>query len=218
MKNKTKKILLLAIGLTSTMSFASLAEEVQSPISGNITIANDYIWRGLAQHVDSASNHEKEVTISGGLDYDFNNGFALEVWGSNVSFKDASIEMDLYGSYAMSYKQVDYEVGYISYQYPNATAANFEEVYVGASYKGFGLTQYKGIDSASDNLELSYNLELSGIDTTLVYGDYKDSNKYHSITLAKSMGELDYTIAWNKSKPTEGDSESHIVFSIGKSF
>ncbi|MBW5289488.1 MAG: hypothetical protein Rpha_1782 [Candidatus Ruthia sp. Apha_13_S6] len=205
------------------MSFSSLAEEVQSSISGNITIANDYIWRGLAQHVDSASNHEKEVTISGGLDYDFNNGFALGVWGSNVSFKDTngkdtSIEMDLYGSYAMNYKQVAYEVGYISYQYPNATAASFEEVYVSASYKGFGLTQYKGIDGANDNLELSYNLELSGIDTTLVYGDYKDSNKYHSITLAKSMGELDYVIAWNKSKPTDDDSENHVVFSIGKSF
>ncbi len=106
----------------------------------------------------------------------------------------------------MNYKQVDYEVSYISYQYPNATAANFEEVYVSASYKGFGLTQYKGIDGANDNLELS------GIDTTLVYGDYKDSNKYHPIILAKSMGEFDYAIAWNKSKPTEGDNESQVWF------
>ncbi len=62
------------IGLISTMSFTFLAEEVQSPISDNITIINDYIWREeLAQHIDSANNHEKEVTISDGLDYDINN-------------------------------------------------------------------------------------------------------------------------------------------------
>ncbi len=42
------------------------------------------MWRGLAQHVDSASNHEKEVTISCGLDYDFNNGFALGVCGIQI--------------------------------------------------------------------------------------------------------------------------------------
>ncbi len=154
------------------------------------------------------------------MDYDFDNGFKLRVWGSNVSFKntngkDASIEMDLY---AMSYNGADYEVGYISYQYLNATTANFEEVYVSASHKGFGLTQYKGIDGANDNLEISYNLELSEIDTTLVYGDYKDSNKYYSITLAKSIGELDYAIAWNKLEPTNGNSEDYVVFSIGKSF
>ncbi|QKQ23771.1 hypothetical protein HUE58_00850 [Candidatus Ruthia endofausta] len=59
------------------MSFTSLAEEAQLPISDNITIANDYIWRELAQHVDSANNYEEEVTISGGLNYDFNNEFAL---------------------------------------------------------------------------------------------------------------------------------------------
>ncbi len=56
----------------------------------------------------------------------------------NVSFKDtngkdASIEMNSYGSYAMNYKQADYKVGY---QYPSATAANFEEVYVGVSLQG----------------------------------------------------------------------------------
>ncbi|MDC9715254.1 MAG: TorF family putative porin [Gammaproteobacteria bacterium] len=212
MKNLTKK-LLLTTGLIvmSATSFAENKAEV-SAVSANITIANDYIWRGETQSDDKKA-------IQGGLDYDIGNGFALGVWGSNVDFGGASSEFDIYGSYSGELDSgVGYEIGYISYTY-NEKDNDFEEAYVAVSYEGFGLTQYKGVDDASDNLELSYNLDLSGVDTTLVYGDYKDINKYHSVTFAKSFNELDYAVAWNKSKPDAGGSSSdNTVFSISKSF
>ncbi|VVM22997.1 Conserved hypothetical protein 2001 [uncultured Gammaproteobacteria bacterium] len=50
MKNKSKK-LLLALYLSSIFSSVSFAaeEEKQSAVSANITIANDYVWRGKTQ-------------------------------------------------------------------------------------------------------------------------------------------------------------------------
>jgi uncharacterized protein (TIGR02001 family) len=73
MKNKSKK-LLLALYLSSIFSSVSFAteEEKQSAVSANITIANDYVWRGKTQ-----SNNKK--TIQGGLDWDAGNGFALGI-------------------------------------------------------------------------------------------------------------------------------------------
>ncbi|WP_428086076.1 TorF family putative porin [Candidatus Thioglobus sp.] len=213
MKNKTTK-LLSALCLTTALSSASFAqEEAPLPISGNVTIASDYVWRGLTQT-------DGEPAIQGGFDYAHESGFALGVWGSNVDFgSDASAEFDLYGSYAGEVDGFGYEVGYISYNYPSESAIDFEEVYVGGSYANVGLTYYKGLDDANDYVEASYGITVEGVDLSIMVGDYEDSYDLYGVGIGKSYGGLDFALNYTNTDPDNGSSgESNTVFSMSKSF
>ncbi len=228
MKNTTKK-LLLALCLTSTLGSASFAaEEVASPISVNITIANDYIWRGKTQ------SNDKEA-IQGGFDYTHKSGFAAGIWGSNVA--DGS-EFDYYGSYSGEAGNIGYEVGYIAYRYSKDAASNplnFDEVYVGASYGDFGLTYYKGDGKKSlkvgDYIEGSYGVNISDIDVSVTAGKYSeavsgDSSDYmtYGLSFGKSYAGLDYTLGFTMVSDSDSSAsyntldEKNTVFSISKSF
>jgi uncharacterized protein (TIGR02001 family) len=226
MKNFSLVVLsILSLGILSSNVIA----EETSAVSANISLANDYIWRGLPQHLDVTDNDKakSEPTLSGGFDYDIGSGFALGVWGSNVSFNggtntynSASFELDLYGSYSGEYKGFGYEVGYISYAFPNAKDADVEEIYLSLSMMGISLTGYKGQGEANNNLEISYNRDVEGIDVTLTAGDYDKSNKYYSLALSKSLDGIDYTLSMVKTDYDDIDTkdENFVVFSIGKSF
>lgn len=228
MKN-TKK-LLLTVGLALSISSVSFAEEAEetSPISANITIANDYVWRGKTQTAD-------KKTIQGGFDYDAGNGFALGIWGSNIA--DGS-EFDYYGSYSNELENgFGYEVGYIAYRYSKDVAdepANFDEAYVGASYADFGLTYYKGKKiklEVGNYIEASYGTTINEVDVSLTAGQYSeavsnDSSDYkvYGIGFGKSYKGLDYALSFTKVSDSDGSAayntldEKNTVFSISKSF
>jgi uncharacterized protein (TIGR02001 family) len=226
MKNKTK-ILLLAVCLTSTFSSMSLAEsESQSALSGNISIASNYACRGKAQHLDKAGNNDTKSTLSGGLDYDFDNGFKVGTWGSNVSLGDASSEVYFYTDYSTEVNNIDYKIGYIAYTYSGAKDTNFEEIYIGTSYANFGLTYYQGQDEAANYVEASYGVNIEDIDISASIGQNSDTTgnndgyKVYGIGLSKAYKGLDYSL--NFTKTSEDDSatanQNHTIFSISKSF
>ncbi|SMM98451.1 conserved hypothetical protein [uncultured Candidatus Thioglobus sp.] len=220
MKNLTKKLLLTTC-LTATLVSASFAaeEEAVSPISANVTIANDYVWRGLTQT-------DGELAIQGGFDYDAGNGFAAGVWGSNVDFNsDASSEFDLYASYSGEVDDFGYEVGYIAYRYPSESAIDFEEAYVGGSYAGVNLTYYAGLGEFDDGatvenyVEVSYDLPIEEVGVSVLYGDYKNGYDYYGIGIGQSFSGLDFGLNYTKTSPDDGgDGENNTVFSISKSF
>ncbi len=223
MKN-TKK-LLLALSLTASFTAASFAgEEVASPISANVTITSDYVWRGLTQT-------DGEAAIQGGFDYAHESGFAAGVWGSNVDFEsvaavgtvtaavNADVEFDLYASYSSEVNEFGYELGYIAYRYPGAAASNFEEVYLGGSYAGVGATYYFGVSDAEDYFELSYALPIEEVDLSVLYGDYDNSYDYYGVGIGKSFGGLDFALNYTNTDPHDGSNgESNTAFSISKSF
>ena len=73
------KKLLLLITLISLPSYAA--------VSANVSIASDYIWRGMTQ--------TDGIAVSGGFDYAAECGFYAGLWGSNVNFNDSTgIEKD----------------------------------------------------------------------------------------------------------------------------
>ena len=60
-----KKLLILAVGILSLPSFAS--------VSANVSFTSDYIWRGMTQSDAPA--------IQGGFDFAAENGFYAGIWG-----------------------------------------------------------------------------------------------------------------------------------------
>jgi uncharacterized protein (TIGR02001 family) len=123
-----KKTLLAAAMLTT--SSAVFAE-----ISANVTLASDYVFRGISQT-------DNQLAIQGGFDYAWDNGFYVGTWASNVdpdffngTGHDPQAEVDLYGGYSGEYNDFGYDVGYLRYEYPGYGKADTNEVYVSGTYK-----------------------------------------------------------------------------------
>ena len=122
----------------------SFAEEAASPhsISGSITMATDYVYRGITQT-------DEEPTIQGSFDYGHESGFYAGVWASNIDFA-GSIEMDWYAGFANEVGGLGYDFMILYYSYPgaddDAAELNFLELHVGLSY-GFdvGLSPTIGV-------------------------------------------------------------------------
>ena len=148
-----KLVVPLALAASSLFSGAAAAQAAPaSPVTGNLTIASEYRFRGIDQTFGKPA-------IQGGIDYSHASGVYLGNWNSNVSqgagFPGGNIEMDFYGGYKKAFGDLGLDVGAIYYYYPGSDAGpnvaaspfnnrtgaihsgavNNKEVYVGGSWK-----------------------------------------------------------------------------------
>ena len=108
----------------STVAFAAdepAAPEV-SPVTANVTVTNNYIYRGLTQ-----SNYKP--AIQGGFDYAHESGLYIGNWNSSISWvsdagaaKSAPIEMDFYGGFKKDLIAEGFasDFGILQYYYPTS--------------------------------------------------------------------------------------------------
>ncbi|MFH1495098.1 MAG: TorF family putative porin [Pseudomonadota bacterium] len=193
---KLTKMLLIA-GVVSApslmVSTSAMAEEAAaaSPISANVTLASEYVYRGISQT-------REKMALQGGFDYAHASGFYAGVWGSNISWLEdvgagasSSVEIDLYGGYKGKINDdFSYDVGYLRYEYPGSYPAGFvspntDELYVAGSYKMFtlkyshSLSNLFGYDNSkgSSYIDASANFDLgSGFSLGLHAGHQKIKN------------------------------------------
>jgi uncharacterized protein (TIGR02001 family) len=101
---------------------AAEAPEV-SPITANVTVTNNYIYRGISQ-----SNYKPAV--QGGFDYAHESGFYIGNWNSSISWvsdeqlaTSAPIEMDFYGGFKKDLIAEGFasDFGVLQYYYPTST-------------------------------------------------------------------------------------------------
>ena len=93
---------------------AAASEPPPSPFTDNIALTTKYKFRGQ----DQGNTDWFSPAIQGGFDWSMN-GFYVGNWNSNVSFTNASIEMDLYAGYKGEIsKDFGYDVGILQYYYP----------------------------------------------------------------------------------------------------
>ena len=133
-------------------ALAAAAGGAQAEISGNVTLATDYRFRGVSQT-------DRQMALQGGLDWSHASGFYVGTWASNVDSNffsgtstDPQLEWDLYVGYSGEIGGLGYDVGIIRYVYPGYDDANTTEIHVGVSY---GVS-----DSVSVGADLYYSPEL----------------------------------------------------------
>lgn len=192
---------------TSSAAFAE--------ISGNVTLASDYIFRGVSQT-------DNQIAIQGGLDYAWDMGFYVGAWASNVdsSFfdngRDPQIELDLYAGYSGEYKGFGYDVGYLRYQYPGSTDVNTNEVYVSGSYS----TDF-GDFGASINYSDELQFILSDQSAWYVKGSFERTLPWYDIGFSTHVGHSfgdAYDVGFNNVlKGQSGLRDSYTDWSIGVS-
>lgn len=137
MKTKLLNSLMLAALVAPSVA---LAEEAL-PISANIGMTTDYMFRGISQ-----TGHEP--AIQGGFDYAHASGAYVGVWGSNVGwiedfqgYASGNMEFDVYGGFRGGFAEdFTYDLGAAQYYYPGTRVgatpnADTTELYAALGYK-----------------------------------------------------------------------------------
>jgi uncharacterized protein (TIGR02001 family) len=118
------------ITLATAVAATSLPGVALAELAFNAGVVSDYRYRGISQS-------RLKPAVQGGVDFSAG-GFYVGAWASSIKWikdagGDAGVEIDLYGGYKGEItKDLSYDVGVLTYQYPNnklAVKAETTEVY-----------------------------------------------------------------------------------------
>jgi uncharacterized protein (TIGR02001 family) len=157
-------IALAASGLFATAAFAQSAPAAEapeaSPITANVTVTNDYRYRGITQ-----TNYMPAV--QGGFDYAHESGLYIGNWNSTISWVGdanpavtAPVEMDFYGGFKKEFIGEGFasDFGVLQYYYPNKGnfSANYNpnttELYAAQNFTFGPVTGFVKVNYAVTNL------------------------------------------------------------------
>jgi len=168
-----KKILALILALTATSAFAD--------VSGGVTLASDYLFRGVSQT-------QGDTAVQWNLEAE-KNGVYGGTWGSQVDFGgEASIEYDFYGGYRWENDAVAVDVGLIQYNYNNQIDS-VEEMYGIFSYKMVSVGYWKDRENSDlDYKQIEVALPFVDFaDVSVRVGELANEDKYGQIIISKEL-------------------------------
>jgi len=145
---------------------AIAADEPAITFSANAALVTDYRFRGI-----SLSN--KDIAFQGGFDVASDSGFYVGTWGSSIeSYEGSELELDVYGGYATSFNDLDFDIGLLAYTYPGSNDTTYWEAYssVGGSAGKLGWTLGAAYAFSQDSIGGDDNIYLY-LDTSLPLGD-----------------------------------------------
>lgn len=203
----------------------------ESPLTANIGVSSNYIWRGATQTNDASA-------VSGGVDYAHGSGFYAGVWVSNETWtasvpgSSTGYEEDLYLGYGGNAGSIRYDVSYMNYTYPVGDGEDdFSEIILNFGYGPVTLTYAPTVGkeasgSNQDDVYMSLAAEFEvkkDVMLTVLYGTYDfdggDTNDYSYMHL--SISKDDFTIAYDVIDPeTAGawSDDPRLTVSWSKSF
>ena len=214
---QVKSLIALSAALFGTAVMAQTAAPAAAPepansLSFNVGVVSDYRFRSLSQT-------SFKPALQAGVDFAHKSGFYVGAWGSNINWikdyvgaTDGTVEVDLYGGYKGEIaKDLSFDIGAITYQYPNNTAdrilvnANTTEVYAALTFgivtakysqsttnfianpdsKGSGYFEIAAAFDLGNGFSLTPHFGRQTIPNQLLNaGDYTD----YSLTLGKDFG------------------------------
>ena len=204
-----KTTLALAMGLM-------ISGAANAALEANIGATSNYLWRGVTQSSDDGA-------ISGGLDYSHDSGLYAGTWVSSLG--GTGSEVDYYAGFSGETESVGYDVGYIYYQYDDASLADFAEVYGSVTMSGVtaGIASevytQGGTDLDQTYYSLSSDFELTdGFGLTATAGRYNrdGSDDYTHLTL--DVTKDDFTFSLSKAGSGSGDDSVIPYVSYSKTF
>lgn len=226
MKTATQRTI-LAASLWMLGTGLSSAGASELTLSGDVTFASDYAFRGISQT-------EEAPALQGGLSLSTASGFYASVWGSNVDFlAEGTLELDVMLGWSGAIND-DWstDVGIMRYGYPNAEidGSNFYELYGSLSYKDltFGLAYSDDYYANSGNFIYVYANYTYALSDNLSLELHVGQNEYDD----SSASYLDWSIGLSTEVLGAGVSltyvdtdingsylaDSRVIFAISKSF
>lgn len=130
--------LLASFVAAPTVAFAEDAAPAAPAFTSNVTLASEYIYRGIGQT-------NRKPAIQGGFDYAHSSGLYVGTWGSNISWLSdqaagtisSSMEWDFYGGYKTAIDDFGVDVGVLQYFYPGSGYGAFAKSYNPNTTEGY---------------------------------------------------------------------------------
>ncbi len=198
----------LLSGVATTAAFAADAPAPEvSPITANVTVASNYIYRGLTQT-------NNKPAIQGGFDYAHESGFYVGNWNSTISWLSdgytngagyanqqtnapgwtvtGPIEMDFYAGFKKEIFAEGFatDVGVLQYYYPTSGLPNFtqSQANLQSNCQGCVATgrQFQGLNPSTTEIYAAQNFTL-GPATGFLKLSYAATNLFG---IANSAGAL----------------------------
>jgi len=218
-----------------------LAEPKKSPheFSANLALTTNYMFRGISQTSNGPA-------VQGGFDYKYHPyHFYAGVWASNVdsspaAYNGASMELDLYAGLTPSWKNFDFDLGYISYRYPRTKTSkhNSDEFHLGVSYADLGYftpsytvrysDDFFGLDPAwyhdlSVEVPLFHGFTLVGHYGWNWFDDRSENYQDYSAGISKEYRGFEFDLSWvdrsdEKDCSAPFECGNTTVFTLSKSF
>lgn len=207
-QHKNKRLMPL-IGLALVTS--GLCASANAELSGEISLTNDYRFRGVSQTAG-------DPALQAGIDWAFGSGFSVGAWASNVDFDEPgyngpNIEYDFYVAYGGEINpDLTYDITLNRYNYSGDSDLGYFEVTAGMDYQGFRVAywytnDYSGSDLAYHYTELNYSYEFAenwnldlhyGYNTgdALDDGEGFDSYSDYSIGVSTELAGFGLSLAW----------------------
>ena len=158
-----KKLNVLAI--SAVVAAGSLVSGAATAgVTANVGAASNYVWRGVTLSGEGPQ-------VFGGVDYSHDSGLYAGVWQSSEGDNGNSSETDLYVGFSRESGKISYDIGFVSYMYPqDATVpdADYDEIYFSVGYDFAELFYATSSDIDADYMSLT----LSYDKYSFVYGDY----------------------------------------------
>ena len=225
--------MLKKIWMVSAICVCSSPVFAQTTISGNITLATDYVFRGVSQTDEGAA-------LQGGMDIESDTGLHAGIWGSNIDFNnpgDGSLELDIYGGFQNKVgENFSYDVGGIYYAYPgSAGSLNYDywELYVSGGYDFDVASVHAGVYYSPDftgntgdavytiigadvplpeDFVLSAHYAHQSIDEADNYSDWR-------VGVSKNWLEFDWALNYHDTDINNNDNaDGRVVLSVTKTF
>lgn len=220
-----KKTLIAAAVVTSTL----VATPAFADLSANYAVSSAYMWRGQ-------SISDPAPAVSGGIDYS-DDMFYAGMWTSSEGAFDNSQETDLYVGIAGEAGDLAYDVGLITYYYPEASSSSdllngglgvevegtgqFEEVYGSISYDMFTAGFYQGITSDVNDTYTYMYLSAGFGDFSATYGTHVDDGNglFDHVTVDfAATDSLSFTVSVASSGDTFVEEDPLVAVTYGESF
>ena len=125
--NRVLSALALAALITPAALISTPASAAE--VSGNVTLASDYSFRGISQTT-------RDPAIQGGFDVAYDSGFYIGTWASTVNYGTSGVlEWDLYVGWSGEIAEgVGIDLTAIQFEYPSEGAADYQEYAVSLSF------------------------------------------------------------------------------------
>ncbi len=189
-----RKLSIAALGALFTLPAWADDAVTASPLTSNVSIVSDYIFRGL-------SRTNGYPAVQGGVDFAPSNGFYAGVWGSNVSWladqgtvKGSSLEIDPYVGVKNSFlTDFTYDFGVMRYHFPGnysvgAVNADTDELHAALSYQwlsvkySYSLGNAFGIADSKGTHYLDLGANFTFPDSGVTFGGHYGVQTYQGVT------------------------------------
>lgn len=228
-----------AVSILSSVGPALAESESPHEFNTNLALTTNYMFRGLSQT-------DNGPAVQGGFDYLYDPyDFYAGVWASNVDsssagYDNASMELDFYAGWTPSWQNLDFDLGYIRYQYPKTKTSenNSDEFHLGLSYGGLGYFTPSYTAHYSDDffgggpawyhdlgieVPLSYGFTLAGHYGWNQFDDSAGNYDDYSVGVSKEYLGLEFDLSWVHRSDEEACSspfqcDNTAVFTLSKSF